>query len=151
MKKLITKYSFDIPQSLLDQEKTHLFNRFAKDYQSRGLEVPEINEDIAANIDKRSETNVRASVILGKIAGKEGIYATEKDVDSALYEMAAMYRIPFDQFKQTYQENNMLEGLESRLTEQKVLDFIIEKAKITEKKPSKSKKKSDENEIDIDI
>ncbi len=150
MKKLIAKYSFDIPQSLLDQEKTHLFNRFANDYQSRGLEVPEISEDVAANIDKRAETNVRASVILGKIAGKEEIYATEKEIDAALYEMAAMYRIPFDQFKQTYEKNNMLEGLESRLTEQKVLDFIIEKAKITEKKATKSKKKSKENEIDID-
>ncbi len=150
MKKLIAEYTFDIPQSLLDQEKTYLFNRFAGDYQSRGLEVPEINEDIASNIDKRSETNVRASVILGKIADKEEIFATQKDIDSALYEMAAMYRIPFDQFKQTYSDNNMLEGLESRLTEQKVLDFIIEKAKITEKKTSKRGQKSDENEIDID-
>ena len=41
----------------------------------------------------------------------------------------------------------MLQGLESRLTEQKVLDFIIEKAKIKEKKASKKEKKADKNEM----
>jgi trigger factor len=142
LKKLLAKYKFDIPQSLLDQEKNFLINRFANDYQSRGLEVPEISEDVLSNIDKRSETNVKASIILGKIADEEDIFVSQAEVDNTLAEMAAMYRIPFDQFRQTYEKNNMLQGLESRLTEQKVLDFIIEKSKIKEKKAAK-------NEIDI--
>jgi len=130
IKKLLAKYNFDLPQSLLDQEKNSLLGRYANDYQSKGLEVPEITKNVQSNIDKRSETNVKASIILGKIADNEDIFVSDAEVDNTLKEMAAMYRIPFDQFKQTYEKNNMLQGLESRLTEQKVLDFIIEKAKI---------------------
>ena len=130
IKKLLAKYNFDLPQSLLDQEKNFLLSRYANDYQSKGLEVPDITKNVQSNIDKRSETNVKVSIVLGKIADNEDIFVSDAEVDNTLKEMAAMYRIPFDQFKQTYEKNNLLQGLESRLTEQKVLDFMIEKAKI---------------------
>jgi trigger factor len=149
IKKLLAKYNFDLPQSLLDQEKNFLLSRYANDYQSKGLGVPEITKNVQSNIDKRSETNVKASIILGKIADNEDIFVSDAEVDNTLKEMATMYRIPFDQFKQTYEKNNLLQGLESRLTEQKVLDFIIEQAKIKEKKASKKEKTADKNEIDI--
>ena len=149
IKKLLAKYNFDLPQSLLNQEKNFLLSRYANDYQSKGLEVPEITKNVQSNIDKRSETNVKVSIVLGKIADNEDIFVSDAEVDNTLKEMAAMYRIPFDQFKQTYEKNNLLQGLESRLTEQKVLDFIIEKAKIKEKKASKKEKEADKNEIDI--
>ena len=150
VKKLLAKFTFDLPQSLLDQEKNNLFNRYASDFQSKGLEVPPMTKDAETNINKRSETNVKTSLLLGKVADIEDIFVSEAEVDSTIAEMAAMYRIPFDRFKQTYEKTNMMQGLESRLTEQKVLDFIIEKAKITEKKVDKKEKEADKNEIDID-
>jgi trigger factor len=143
MKTLIDRYSFDIPQSLINQEKQYLLNRYAYDYERRGLKMPDINEEILSSFDKRAQTNVKASIILNKIASKEDIYVTRSEVDNKINEMASMYGIPFDRYKETYEKNNMLSGLESKLIEEKVLDFIIEKANIKEEIVSK-------NEIDIE-
>lgn len=143
MKNLIDKYSFDIPPTLLNQEKQYLLNRYAYDYERRGMKMPEINEDIMSTLDKRAQTNVKASIILNKIATKENIYVTQSELDGKINEMASMYGVPFDKFKETYQKNNMLSGLESKLVEEKVLDFIIGKANIKEEIAS-------ENEIDIE-
>ena len=133
MKNLIDKYTFDIPPSLLNQEKQYLLNRYAYDYDRRGMKMP----------DKRAKTNVKASIILNKIATGENIYVSQSELDGKINEMASMYGVPFDKFKETYQKNNMLGGLESKLVEEKVLDFIIDKANIREEIAGK-------NEIDIE-
>lgn len=143
MKNLIDKYSFDIPPSLLNQEKQYLLNRYAYDYERRGMKMPEINEDIMSTLDKRALTNVKASIILNKIAVRENIYVSPSEIDGKISEMATMYGVPFDKLKETYQKNNMLSGLESKMVEEKVLDFIIDKANIKEEIASK-------NEIDIE-
>jgi len=142
MKKLMDKFSFDIPKSLLDQEKNYLMNRYAYDYQSRGLEMPEMNEAILSTLDKRAQTSVKASIILSKVAKNEDIYVSNSELDTKISELASMYNIPFDKFKETYEKNNMVNSLESSLIEEKVLDFLVEKAKVTEQL-------ANENEIDI--
>ena len=40
--------------------------------------------------------------------------------------------VSFEKVREVYQSNNMLEGLRASILEEKVMDFLIEKAKIEE-------------------
>ena len=61
-----------------------------------------------------------------------GLLTVYEDIDKSLSGIAATYNVPTDQVREIYRENNLLDPLEANLTEQKVIDFIIENAAIEE-------------------
>ena len=54
------------------------------------------------------------------------------EVDKRLAEISKSYDVPYERVREAYQSNNMLEGLHASILEEKVVDFLIEKAKIEE-------------------
>jgi trigger factor len=118
----------------------------------RQLKVPE--EEIPERLDKmkeeRREEMVRefkAHFITEEIARKEKIYVTEEEVGARVELIAYNYGKWPQQVEQELEEKGQMDELRTTLKEEKVLSFLREKAKITEKKSpaktgGKTKKKS---------
>ena len=70
--------------------------------------------------------------MLGEISRKEKISVSEEEIKESLSNIAQSYNINTEQIQDLYEKNNLLEGLEGNLAEQKVIDFIIENAEVDE-------------------
>ena len=86
---------------------------------------------------------VKASFILGRIADKESIEISEEEVEEKLKEIAERYGQDYETVKGVYEEQGMKDRLRDDLLEQKILDFIEEKAKITAVKKEKKEEKGE--------
>lgn len=124
--------SIDLPESLVKSEEHRLKHQFANDMQSQGMQMPDITEDVDSKFNEKATSSVKSSIILNKIAQKENIEATKKEVSDRVKEIADSYQVPYETVREAYEKNNMLENFESAIVEQKVIDFIIEKANIEE-------------------
>lgn len=130
--KLIENKTFDIPNSLVEEESARLKREFGFNLQRRGLRIPKFDEKAEKSIAERAILNVKASIVLGAIAKKEGIDVTSGEVDKRLSEISKSFDVPYEKVREAYQSNSMLEGLHTSILEGKVIDFLIEKAKIEE-------------------
>ena len=139
--------SIEIPESLIMDEEIRLKRDFASNFQRQGVPLPELDEGGDAKFKEIAGKNVKSSIIFGEIAKKEDIKATNKEIQDKLREISASLQIPMDRVMEVYQDKNMLASLEATITEEKVVEFIKEKANIVEELDDKSDNKS---EIDND-
>jgi trigger factor len=129
---LLERNTVDAPPSLVHDEVARLSRNMIQNLHQRGLNVQSLDDSSKVAIADGALRNVRASIILAEIAKKEDIKVTDEDIDKSLSGIAATYNVPTDQVREIYRENNLLDPLEANLTEQKVIDFIIENAAIEE-------------------
>ncbi len=130
--KLIENRTFDIPNSLVEEESSRLKRELGFNLQRQGLRIPELDEKAEKSITERAIANVKASIVLGAIAKKEGIDVTGAEVDKRLSEISKSVGVPYEKVREAYHSNSMLEGLRASILEEKVVDFLVEKAKVEE-------------------
>ncbi|MDA2920699.1 trigger factor [Desulfobacterota bacterium AH_259_B03_O07] len=139
---LVKTKIFDVPQSLLEENVMRLKREYAFNFQRQGLPALQFDEKADEKFREGAIQNVKASIILGAIAEKEGIHISNEDVTKRLLEISKSYNVPLDKVKEIYEKNNMIEGLRAGLVEGKVTEFLLEKANIQEVL-------GEENQIDI--
>ena len=132
---LIEKNPVDVPQSMIESELVRLKRELAFNLQRHGLQIPQLNQEAEGKFMERAIHNVKASLIMGAIARKEGIKASDEEVSNKLTDTAASLRLPVERVREVYEKNDMIEGLKARLIEEKVVDFLLEKSNVTELPP----------------
>lgn len=129
---LLERNTVDAPPSLVTEEVARLARNMVQSLRQRGMNIQTLDEQSKAALADRALRNVRTSIILSEIRKKEDIKVTDEDIDRSLSGIAASYNMATDQVREIYRQNDLLEGLEASLAEQKVIDFIIENATIEE-------------------
>ncbi len=132
---LLSKNQFDVPPSLLEKEEESLKERFLSDMQRGGVAEPEIGEDVAPKFTEKAAESVRTSIILGRIAQKENVRVTRKQLNEHIDRLAASYNLPPDQVHKAYEQPGTMEHLESQIRTRGVLDLLVERAQIEEVEP----------------
>ncbi len=129
---LVDKNTVDAPPSLVNEEVARLARNMIQTLRQRGLKIETLDDASRAALAERALRNVKTSIILAEIRKKEDIKVTDEDIDRSLSGIAASYNMATEQVREIYRQNDLLEGLEASLAEQKVIDFIIENATIEE-------------------
>jgi trigger factor len=129
---LVDSVTVDAPPSLVNEEVARLARNMIQSLRQRGLKIDTLDDASKAALAERALRNVKTSIILAEIRKKEDIKVTDEDIDKSLSGIAATYNMPTQQVREVYRQNDLLEGLEASLAEQKVIDFIIENATIEE-------------------
>lgn len=132
---LIEKNPVDVPQSMIESELARLKRELTFNLQRHGLQIPQLDQEAEGKFMERAAHNVKASLIMGAIARKEGIKASDEEVNNNLAETATSLRLPLERVREVYEKNDMIEGLRARLIEEKVIDFLLQKSNITEISP----------------
>ena len=132
IKVLLERNPFDVPPSLIENETLRLKREFALNLERHGLKLPVLNDEAGGNFRNRAEQNVKASIILGAIARKEGVQVDEDEVDNKLIEISKSAAVAFQKVREIYEKNNMIDSLKASLVEDKVLNFLIEKSDVKE-------------------
>ena len=129
---LLSNNQFDVPPSLLAKERESLEARFVSDMQRSGVAEPEIGEDVAPKFAEKAAESVRTSIILSRIAQKENVRVTRKQLNEHIDRLAASYNLPPDQVHKAYEQPGTMEHLESQIKTRGVLDLLLERAQIEE-------------------
>ncbi len=132
---LLSKNQFDVPPSLLEKEEESLKTRFLSDMQRGGVAEPEIGEEVAPKFTEKAAESVRTSIILGRIAQKENVRVTRKQLNEHIDRLAASYNLPPDQVHKAYEQPGTREHLESQIRTRGVLDLLLERAQVEEVEP----------------
>jgi len=141
MDQLEKNHHFDVPQTMVDREFDGIWEQFEqhrkqaderglKEDPSEGKSEEELNEDFR-NI---AERRVRLGLLLAEIGRLNQIEINQQDVNRAMVTEAQRYPGQEQMVMESFQKNpEAMQQLREPLMEDKVVDFIVELAKVTDK------------------
>jgi trigger factor len=148
------EYTFELPEKLVEQEFNGIWNALSNEMARAGKSFADENtteEDARKEYRAIAERRVRLGLVLGTMGEKEGVQVAEQELQNAL--MARMRQFP-GQEKQVidyYRKNpGAMMELRGPIFEQKVVDSIVAKAKLTDKNVTKEELQAmvqDEDEV----
>jgi len=144
------KFDFDLPPTLLDQEFTNVWRQVEQDMKAsnRTFEDENTTEDAAKeDYRKIAARRVRLGLVLAEIGEKNNIQITEDEVTRAVVERARQFPGQEQQVWEFYRKTPAaVAELRAPIFEDKVVDYLLELAKVTEKKVSKDELLADDED-----
>jgi trigger factor len=143
-------HKFDAPQTLVDEEFNLMWNSIKAEMESSGKTFADENttEDKAREEYRGiADRRVRLGLVLSEIGEKNKITVTDDEVGRAVIERARAMPGREKEVWDYYRNNaNALAQLRAPIFEDKVVDFILELANVTEKKVSREELYKDDEE-----
>ena len=135
------RHKFEPPPSLVEQEFTNVWNSIEGDLkaQNRTFEDEGTTEEKArAEYRAISERRVRLGLVIAEIGEKNNIKVTDEQLTAAVVERARQLPGQEQQVWEYYRNNpGALASLRAPIFEEKVVDFLLELASITDKQVSR--------------
>jgi trigger factor len=142
-------HRFEAPPSLIDEEFNLMWNSIKAEMESAGKTFADENttEDAAKEeYRKIADRRVRLGLVLSEIGEKNKITVSDDEVGRAVIERARQMPGREKEVWDFYRNNaQALAQLRAPIYEDKVVDFILELANVTEKKVSKEDLFKDED------
>jgi trigger factor len=139
--RLDESHRFEAPPSLVEEEFKLMWNSIKAEMESSGKTFAdeETTEDAAKEeYRKIADRRVRLGLVLSEIGEKNKITVTDDEVSRAVIERARQMPGREKEVWDYYRSNaNALAQLRAPIYEDKVVDFILELANVTEKKVSR--------------
>jgi trigger factor len=143
-------HRFDAPPSLIEEEFKLMWNSIKAEMESTGKTFAEegtTEEAAKEEYHKIADRRVRLGLVLSEIGEKNKITVTDDEVSRAVIERARSMPGREKEVWDYYRSNaNALAQLRAPIYEDKVVDFILELANVTEKKVTKEDLYKDEDE-----
>ena len=148
--RLDDSHKFEAPPSLIEEEFKLMWNSIKAEMESSGKTFADedTTEDAAKEeYQKIADRRVRLGLVLSEIGEKNKITVTDDEVGRAVIERARQMPGREKEVWDYYRNNaNALAQLRAPIYEDKVVDFILELANVTEKKVSREDLFKDEDE-----
>src|SRR5256714_2397310 len=139
--RLDDSHKFEAPPSLIAEEFNLMWNSIKAEMESSGKTFADENtteEAAKEEYQKIADRRVRLGLVLSEIGEKNKISVTDDEVSRAVIERARSMPGREKEVWDYYRNNaNALAQLRAPIYEDKVVDFILELAQVTEKKVSR--------------
>jgi len=135
---LAERCKFEAPEKLVNMEFDSIWQQIERDREAGRLDEEDKDKDeetLKAEYRAIAERRVRLGLFLAEIGRQENIEVSQEELQKAL--IAEMRRYPGQEsaIVEFYQKNpGALTNLRGPVLEDKVIDHILEKAKVTERK-----------------
>ena len=128
VRKLVDAHpGLDLPQSMVDREAQGLLQQAQEQAREQGQVAPGV--EVFADMARR---RVAAGVLVGELARQNDIRLDNRRVAETLASFASTYEEP-ERVVELYQRDpQLMSGLQSRVMEDQVADWIAEHAKVSE-------------------
>ena len=152
IRKLIDTNKFEVPQSLIEQQTGHRLQELARQMMSRGIDPnnKQLNWEAATEeMRGQAEGDVRATMLLEKIADAENITVSNEEVEAEIEAYASASRQPLEQVRAALTKEGGERSIAHRLRNRKALEFIVENAQVTDgewTEPKSAEEQSPEEE-----
>jgi len=140
------QYSFALPEKLVEAEFNSIWAALSNEMQKAGKSFADedtTEEKARDEYKKISERRVRLGLVLGTIGEKEGVQIADQELQQALISRARQFPGQEKQVFDYYRKNSgALMELRGPLFEQKVVDVIVSKAKVSDKSVTREELKA---------
>ncbi len=137
---LAANHDFEVPQGMVDQEFEAIWKQVEQDKEAGRLDPSDAGKDddtLKADYRALAERRVRLGLLLADVGQKNDVTVTQDDVNKALIEEARRFPGQEHLVFQYYKSNpDALNSLRAPIFEDKVIDFILELAKVADKEVS---------------
>ena len=149
---LAARYSFEVPQGLVDQEFASIWTQVEREQQASGRSFADENTtEEAARAEYRAiaERRVRLGLLLAEVGTKADVKISDEEMTQALVARARSFPGQEKEVWEFYRKNQQaLAELRAPIYEEKVVDHIIGLAKVEDRKVTVSELlKADEDEV----
>jgi trigger factor len=150
--RLDDSHKFEAPPSLVGEEFNLMWNSIKAEMESSGKTFADENtteEAAKEEYQKIADRRVRLGLVLSEIGEKNKITVTDDEVSRAVIERARQMPGREKEVWDYYRSNaNALAQLRAPIYEDKVVDFILELANVTEKKVSREELFKDDDDAE---
>jgi trigger factor len=151
---LDTKYSFELPQGLVDQEFAAVWSQVEADLKNNGRTFADegtTEEEARAEYRRIAERRVRLGLVLAQVGSSADIQVTEEEVDRALVERVRQYPGQERQVWEYFQKNPAAKAeLRAPILEEKTVDHLLGRINVVEEPTSREELFRDEDETKAD-
>ena len=121
-----------LPPSLVERQMRVTEQEILQRARSQGQKATGVGDELRGQIQQDSEVKVRAGLLMAEIAKAEGIQIGDADLEEGLKELAEQTGKNVAKLRAEYRDQKKREMLIGMILENKVLDIIEAKAKISE-------------------
>jgi FKBP-type peptidyl-prolyl cis-trans isomerase (trigger factor) len=134
---LSAQASFEVPASMVESEFAQIWQRVEADLKAGRLDEEDKGKDedtLKADYKAIAERRIRLGLLLSEIGRTNNIQVTNEELSRAMRTEAQRYPGQEKQVFDFFQKNpQAIDSLRAPIFEEKVVDFMLELAKVTEK------------------
>jgi trigger factor len=133
MDALLSKSELDLPKASVQSELERMIEGARADLKQRGVKDAEkapIPDDL---FRPQAERRVRLGLVVAELVRTSALQARPEQIKAHIDELAASYEKPADVVRWYYGDNRRMAEVESIVIENNVTEFVLSRAKVTEK------------------
>jgi len=141
VEKLAGNADFELPETLVTRQTQRELQRKVLELRRSGFDEDNIRRFVNAarqNAKASTESSLREHFILEKIAEEENIDAEAADYDSEIALIAQQSDMTERKTRARLEKSGQMDAVRNQIVERKVIEMIVESAKITEEKVEKT-------------
>jgi trigger factor len=141
IEKLVESHSFPVPDVYVDRQIETTLNNQLQQLAMQGVDPRQLKLDwqkIREAQKDRATRDVRASLILDKIADREAIAATQEEVDKEVQRYARQQREPVAAVRAKLEKDGTLNRIAGQIRTEKTLSFLFDRARKEAPKPGEA-------------
>lgn len=127
--------TFDLPESVIEQELNSIWNAQKQDLERQGLSMDSLDkseEELKTEYRELARRRVALGLLLAEIGKRENIQVEKADIDAEIATISSQNPGMEAQVQQYYSDPKNQQQIVGPLFEKKVTTFILEKASVTE-------------------
>ena len=134
MEALIQKSELDLPKTSVQSELDRLMESARAELKQRGLKDVEKMPIPDDALRPQAERRVRLGLVVAELVRANDLQAKPEQIKQHIEDLAASYEKPEEVVRWYYGDNDRMGEVEAIVIENNVTEFVLAKAKITEKK-----------------
>lgn len=133
MEALLAVSESQVPNALINEEAERLAAEMKQNFINQGMADAK-NLDLPLDMFKeQAERRVKLGLILAEVVQANGLEPSKEQIDAVIADFAESYEDPQEVIDWYHADNSRLQGPTSLAVEANVTDFVLGKAKVTEK------------------
>ncbi len=144
VKAVIEDAEMELPEKMIETQQRQIVNDFAQRIQYQGMDMNQYMQYTGNTIEQLMEQvkpqaieRIQSRLVLEAVAEAEKLEVSDEEVEEELQKMADQYKMELDKVKEIMGESQ-LKSMKEDLAVQKAAKFLVDNAKETAKKASKS-------------
>ena len=136
MDALINSAQLDLPKASIQAEVNAMAQAARQDLVQRGMKDAANAELPAELFQPQAERRVRLGLIVAELVRAENLMATPEQIKAYIDDLSASYEKPEEVARWYLNDQQRMSEIEAVVTEANVTDFVLGKAKVSDKKVS---------------
>ncbi|WP_274570714.1 trigger factor [Neisseria leonii] len=133
MEALLQAAELEVPNALVGEESARLADEMKQNFVNQGMADAKKLDLPADMFKEQAERRVKLGLILAELVQANQLEPTKEQVDAVIADFAESYEDPQEVIEWYHAEPSRLQGPNSLAVEQNVVDFVLGKAKVSEK------------------